>query len=707
MHDTNNTTPVNVSADAERELTRRMREWSGWADARLVIGAPPATVSPFAMTDFNRREFTVNVDALLRNPNRVLNRVTDFRLRQEAILTGAMLHEAGHARFTQWVPRSKEELAKLRHSDGSKVTAQELAFARLLEEPRIEGWVWREATELGCDHVKWTMPVTAAALLPISKLSDDPNQQIMDVIQSWVLRAGRAEAIRRDIIIDPKEMWEAHLTQVLQEALTQHFTDQDPMSVGGGRGPATRTRAVMDALVAAIRSGIHTRSAGKLAAARDILNELFPETPVEDMPTPKGGTCGESGDSGEGDSPESGDSGDSGEGDSPESGDSGEGDSPESGDSGEGDSPESGDSGDSGEGDSPESGDSGEGDSPESGEGDSGEGDSGEGSALTETEQVMKDLDEQRRANLEKSLAAAEGGFNREITKLEKREAADAGGNVMADEDRAAGFRPPRASDREMQREAEGFLRSMLSPSESNNLSLSESPSSTVDAAAMSAWRSAGGKRDPRFFVRSQRVTAPAPPIKIAVLVDISGSMEALQAPSALMSWALSTAAEDMRNFAGRGAQIETTLIHWGSFVQTVCKNGDTLPGIREVPCTQGTSALRHAMRAAETEIPGIFDAPETPENRLLVLFTDWELSFLGGDEARAAVGDALSNGVNLLSVKPDVPYSKFSKMAAERYREMVLRASASETRGKEATVVYDPNNPSQVWSEAERLLRG
>lgn len=112
-------------------------------------------------------------------------------------------------------------------------------------------------------------------------------------------------------------------------------------------------------------------------------------------------------------------------------------------------------------------------------------------------------------------------------------------------------------------------------------------------------------------------------------------------------------------------------------------------------------------MRAAETEIPGIFDAPETPENRLLVLFTDWELSFTGGDEARAAVGDALSNGVNLLSVKPDVPYSKSSKMAAERYREMVLRASASETRGKEATVVYDPNNPSQVWSEAERLLRG
>ena len=304
-------------------------------------------------------------------------------------------------------------------------------------------------------------------------------------------------------------------------------------------------------------------------------------------------------------------------------------------------------------------------------------------------------------------MAAAEGGFNLEIAKLEKREAADAGGNVMADEDRAAGFRPPTASDREMQREAEGFLRSMLSPSESNNLSLSESPSSTVDAAAMSAWRSAGGKRDPRFFVRSQRVTAPAPPIKIAVLVDISGSMEALQAPSALMSWALSTAAEDMRNFAGRGAQIETTLIHWGSFVQTVCKNGDTLPGIREVPCTQGTTALWHAMRAAETEIPGIFDAPETPENRLLVLFTDWELSFMGGDEARAAVGDALSNGVNLLSVKPDVPYSKHSKMAAERYMEMVLRASASETRGKEATVVYDPNNPSQVWSEAERLLRG
>jgi hypothetical protein len=663
MHDTNNTTPVNVSADAERELTRKMREWSGWADARLVIGAPPATVSPFAMTDFNRREFTVNVDALLRNPNRVLNRVTDFRLRQEAILTGAMLHEAGHARFTQWVPRSKEELAKLRHFDGSKVTAQELAFARLLEEPRIEGWVWREATELGCDHVKWTMPVTAAALLPISKLSSDPNQQIMDVIQSWVLRAGRAEAIRRDIISDPTEMWEAHLTQVLQEALTRHFTDQDPMSVGGGRGPATRTRAVMDALAAAIRIGLHTGSAGKLAAARDILNELFPETPVEDMPTPKGGTCGESGDSGEGDSPESGDSGESGEGDSPESGDSGE--------------------------------------------GDSGEGDSGEGSALTETEQVLEDLAEQQRANLEKSLAAAEGGFNREIAKLEKREAADAGGNVMADEDRAAGFRPPRASDREMQREAEGFLRSMLSPSESNNLSLSESPSSTVDAAAMSAWRSAGGKRDPRFFVRSQRVTAPAPPIKIAVLVDISGSMEALQAPSALMSWALSTAAEDMRNFAGRGAQIETTLIHWGSFVQTVCKNGDTLPGIREVRCTQGTTALGHAMRAAETEIPGIFDAPETPENRLLVLFTDWELSFMGGDEARAAVGDALSNGVNLLSVKPDVPYSKPSKMAAERYREMVLRASASETRGKEATVVYDPNNPSQVWSEAERLLRG
>lgn len=156
------TRPVEVSGNALRDLSNKMREWSGWRDATLVLGKPE--VSPFASTNHLAHQFTINVDVLTRNPNRVLNVMTPYRYRQEVILTGAMLHEAGHARYSRWLNRDGS--APDLHSDGSEATDATIDLARLMEEPRIEGFVAKDAATLGADGFEWTMRASAAELIP-------------------------------------------------------------------------------------------------------------------------------------------------------------------------------------------------------------------------------------------------------------------------------------------------------------------------------------------------------------------------------------------------------------------------------------------------------------------------------------------------------------------------------------------------------------
>ena len=258
------------------------------------------------------------------------------------------------------------------------------------------------------------------------------------------------------------------------------------------------------------------------------------------------------------------------------------------------------------------------------------------------------------------------------------------------------GWRQPNREERDIQKGAERFLRNLIDNSESSQRSLTDQPSAVIDGAALAAWKAGGQIREPHFFVRTRRSITPTPPVEIAVLVDVSSSMEVLQEPSAVLSWALASAAIDLRNFAGRGQQISSCLIHWGDSVRVMQKPGELLPGIREVSCHQGTKVMGQALAAVEKQIPGFFN-PSRNANRLVVHFTDWKLT---GEKSVATdyVGRTLAAGVNMLSVVPSSYSARYADL------DGIIRA-AKVQRGYSAVLRYNEAQPDQVWSQAAQML--
>lgn len=724
--------PVEVSAEATRMLAEHLRKWAGWPKARLVFG-DPRPVSPWASTDHDTFTFKANIDTLLLNPNRVLMTVTPFRMRQEAVLTGALLHEAGHARHSKWLPRNEEQAHAnpLVHSDGTVPTAQTVALARLFEEPRVEGLMYRDADRIGASGLAWTMRAMAAHVLPATTLPKDPNTAIMALVRSWLLRAGRQYAIASWDGNHQMRRWVADFTSMVHSAIATHLMAQ------GIESPQNMidAKTIMEWLVAVV-SVTDDTGPTLIDTARDVLALLFPETDPEDQPQPQGGCTmsdeaeeeqpedsddeGESqpgGDSeGEGDDEAASESGEGGEGD--EEGEQGEGNT-EPEDEGSGEEPGAGDSG---EDEDAEPEDEGESDKSEQDSEDSelakalaedeGEQESEEeseeeaGGASASTEQAETD----DTSELAKALAAMEARVGDESEDEAQEEAEEAeteagsGAGAGSGGAGSGGWRKPTAEEREIQKGAERFLRDLISPSEASKVTLTESPSATVDGAALAAWKAGGQVRDPRFFVRTRRTIEPSPPVQIATLCDVSGSMDELQKPTAVLSWALSNAALDLRNFAGRGQQVESTLIHWGSNARVVQRNGETLPGLREWDCTEYTTAMGEALALVEQEIPGFYEVKDKPVNRLLVCFTDWELWNNTVPETTTWIGRALEAGVNIISVVPQ-DYGYKSRRFRDRSVLNDILRNCHIQRGRHSLLKYNPMFPAQVWDHAAKAL--
>jgi hypothetical protein len=610
----------------------------------------------------------------------VLLTVTPFRLRQEAVLTGALLHEAGHARHSLWIP----EDGNLLHSNGKPPTAQTVALARTLEEGRIEGIMAHDADHIGASGLGWTMRASAAHLVPMTRLHmTDPEQRIMDLITSWALRAGRQMALVHHMPGHRVPSWVHDFTSLVQQAVLEHLTGL------GNEDPSGDARFVMLRLVGMVQCD-DDRGPTMIDTARDVLDILFPETDgdSEDAAMPGAGCQAmPEPDEDEGEETEA----------EPEKGEAASEDEAPEGDE-EATSGDESDEEDSDGGESP-----GEGDDPAEGDEDSESEGSGEGQDGEDGEAEGDDGATDSTDPLAEALAAIEAD-SKDNTEDEADEEMDkdpgSAGGSGSGIDNGAGWRTPTAAERDTQKGASQFLRDLISPTEASKVTISETPGSMVDGAAHAAWKAGGSVKDPRFFIRTRREVEPSPPVKVAILVDVSSSMSELQHPSALLSWALASAALDLRNFAGRGTQVESTLIHWGNEARVIGRNGVVLPGIREVGCNEGTHAMPEALRLVEEELPGFFDITEKPVHRLLVQFTDWEL--FGPYKVEKQIARALEAGVNMLTIAP----SGYNDRARYSYSDLPkILAGCKVQRGRSSVLNYDSMRPGEVWEEAAKHM--
>lgn len=654
--------PIEISGAAHKAYADKVRMWSGWPKATLRFAEPE--VSPFASCNRATQVFTANPERLLLNPNRVLLTVNPFRLRQEAVLTGALLHEAAHARHSHWIPRNAVEAEAFKHSDGSDVTPAEFSLAKTFEEARIEGIIAAEANTIGADGLAWTLRASAAHLVPMTTLAADPAQALVDLIGSWGLRAGRQVALAYHIS-HREPAWVHEFTALLHTTLCEHF---EGMGESTGQA-AVNSHVVIKTLITMARGTTDTgRGLFKpdlnesddgpfmVDQAKAVLSMLFPETPADQMPMSSPGCgAGEGEDEGQGVSELPGEEGSEGT----EAGEAGP---------GEPDTDEGEDG--SGEGES----------GAESGDGESSDGEGALAQALKEMEAKAKTETVEQSEDDAKAADAAQGGGS-------------SPGSAIG-----GGWRMPTKGEREVKGEAEKFLKDLIEPNVASKVRITDQPSSMIDGAALAAWKAGGQIKAPRFFQQVKRSVKPSPPVKIAILVDVSASMNILQKPSALLSWALAAACLDLRNYAGGGVQIESTLIHWGSTARIIQRNGEMLPGIREVGCHDGTTAMHQALELVEDEMPGFFDVKDVPENKLLVQFTDWKLAPHTTHQAAVPVGRALAAGVNMLSVVPSNYTARYTALGT-------ILASAKVQRGRNTLLKYNPNRPRDVWSSAAHAL--
>ena len=201
------------------------------------------------------------------------------------------------------------------------------------------------------------------------------------------------------------------------------------------------------------------------------------------------------------------------------------------------------------ESDDPDGDGKGEGDE----EGEEGEGSGGEGSGSGEGDEAMREMAKAMQDAVDGAIDEMQEQIKVEEEHDTSKPPEDGGyGSVLYQNPQAPQidrYEQPNTEDRSLYRRALAWMEAQIQP--------------TVTESEVSQWLPTGGARlDVRGFIRdnmaerraSQRAdwsrvsetVKPAPPVKVAIMLDGSGSMHSLARPSASIAWAASNAAADL-----------------------------------------------------------------------------------------------------------------------------------------------------------------
>ena len=143
-------------------------------------------------------------------------------------------------------------------------------------------------------------------------------------------------------------------------------------------------------------------------------------------------------------------------------------------------------------------------------------------------------------------------------------------------------------------------------------------------ALASAAQRAAGAVPTAEPFTRTQSRRVPAPPLRVGIACDISGSMGAFTGPVASAAWILARAAAYLPS-----AQTATVL--FGSAVHALTRPGESPAKVTDFSAHDGTEKACRAIDALDGELG--LSRPGTA--RLLVIVTD--AHFVGDGEPAGA----------------------------------------------------------------------
>ena len=162
-------------------------------------------------------------------------------------------------------------------------------------------------------------------------------------------------------------------------------------------------------------------------------------------------------------------------------------------------------------------------------------------------------------------------------------------------------------------------------------------------ALAANAQRAAGALPTAEPFTRTTRRPVPAPPLRLGIACDVSGSMDAFAGPVASTAWILAHAAAHTR------VPATTAAVIFGKYVRAIHGPGEVPAEVTEFLATDN---YEHADKAIDA-LDGALDLARTGAARLLVIVSDGQYREDPRREAQARVNRLTAAGCGVLWLAP------------------------------------------------------
>ncbi|EHR53429.1 VWA domain containing CoxE-like protein [Saccharomonospora marina XMU15] len=165
-------------------------------------------------------------------------------------------------------------------------------------------------------------------------------------------------------------------------------------------------------------------------------------------------------------------------------------------------------------------------------------------------------------------------------------------------------------------------------------------------AMTADAQRAAGTVPTAEPFTRTTRATVPAPPLRIGIACDVSGSMSAFAKPVASAAWILADAAHHT------AVPTTTASVIFGYHVRPITHPGNAPPRVTEFDAGDG----EHRIDTAISALDGALDLSRPDAARLLVIISDGCFESITKTPAQKMLDRLRANGCAVLWLQPDEP---------------------------------------------------
>ncbi|MFD8493901.1 VWA domain-containing protein [Amycolatopsis sp. NPDC059657] len=165
-------------------------------------------------------------------------------------------------------------------------------------------------------------------------------------------------------------------------------------------------------------------------------------------------------------------------------------------------------------------------------------------------------------------------------------------------------------------------------------------------ALAADAQRAAGAMPTAEPFTRVTRRTVPAPPLRLGIACDVTGSMSAFRGPVASAAWILAHAAHHTQ------VPATTATVIFGYGVLPVTHPGTTPRAVTEFR----TGGGKHHIDTAINALDGALGLSRPDAARLLVIVSDGIFEDDRYEQGQKQLDRLRANGCAVLWIKPDNP---------------------------------------------------